>query len=89
VKKVLGKPTMTVGSVGLDRDLFADFEQSGESRPNLASLTELARRFERGDFDIVAIGRVLLNDPCWLQKVREGRYSELKPYSVEAMRSHF
>jgi 2,4-dienoyl-CoA reductase-like NADH-dependent reductase (Old Yellow Enzyme family) len=55
----------------------------------MASLTELVRRFERGDFDIVAIGRVLLNDPWWLLKVREGRLSELKPYSVEAMRSHF
>jgi 2,4-dienoyl-CoA reductase-like NADH-dependent reductase (Old Yellow Enzyme family) len=89
VKKVLGKPTITVGSVGLDRDLFADFEKSGESRPNIASLTELVRRFERGDFDIVAIGRALLGDPWWLQKVQDGRLSELKPYSVEAMQSHF
>jgi 2,4-dienoyl-CoA reductase-like NADH-dependent reductase (Old Yellow Enzyme family) len=89
VKKVLGKPTITVGSVGLDRDLFADFEQAGQSSPNIASLNELERRFERGDFDIVAIGRALLGDPWWLQKVLAGRLSELTPYSVQAMQSHF
>jgi 2,4-dienoyl-CoA reductase-like NADH-dependent reductase (Old Yellow Enzyme family) len=86
VKKLLGKPTITVGSVGLDRDLFADFA-SGESRPDAASLTELVRRFERGDFDIVAIGRALLGDPWWLQKVLADRLSELKPYSVQAMKT--
>jgi 2,4-dienoyl-CoA reductase-like NADH-dependent reductase (Old Yellow Enzyme family) len=88
VKKVLGKPTITVGSVGLDRDLFADFAE-GQSVPNLASITELTRRYERGDFDLVAIGRALLGDPWWLQKVRQGRLTELRPYSVEAMRSHY
>jgi 2,4-dienoyl-CoA reductase-like NADH-dependent reductase (Old Yellow Enzyme family) len=86
VKKVLGKPTITVGSVGLDRDLFADFE-AGQSRPNPASLVEIARRFDRGDFDIVAVGRALLGDPCWLQKVLAGRWEELRPYSVEAMKT--
>jgi len=88
VKKVIGKPTITVGSVGLDRDLFADFA-SGESKPNLDSLEELTRRFDRGDFDIVAIGRALLGDPWWLQKIRDGRFSELQPYSVKAMQTHF
>src|SRR3546814_613968 len=55
-KKVVGRPTITVGSVGLDRDLFADFEQGGQSNINPASLNELVRRYERGDFDI-EIGR--------------------------------
>lgn len=86
VKKVLGVPTITVGSVGLDRDLFADFA-GGSSSVNTASLEELGRRFDRGDFDIVAIGRVLLSDPSWIRKVREGRIDELRPYSVEAMKT--
>lgn len=79
-KKVTGLPTITVGSVGLNRDLLADFAE-GESTPTLQSLGELERRFDRGDFDIVAIGRALLADPHWLQKVLTGRIDELKPYS--------
>jgi 2,4-dienoyl-CoA reductase-like NADH-dependent reductase (Old Yellow Enzyme family) len=83
-KKVTGKPTITVGSVGLNRDLMADFVE-GESAPALQSLDELTRRFDRGDFDLAAIGRVVLNDPNWLQKVQEGRVEELQPYSRENM----
>ena len=80
-KKLSGLPTITVGSVGLDRDLFSDFE-SGESVPNLRSFEELERRFARGDFDLVAVGRALLADADWLLKVRDDRWGDLLPYST-------
>ncbi len=83
-KKVTGKPTITVGSVALDRDLMADFVD-GVSSPTLGKLEELAQRFDRGEFDLVAVGRPLLSDPEWLEKVRAGRLSELKPYSKQAL----
>lgn len=83
-KQVTGRPTITVGSVGLDRDLMEDFV-AGESRPTLQSLDELARRFQRGDFDLVAIGRSLLADPGWLRKVQAGTPNQLLPYSRECM----
>ncbi|MFN3552922.1 MAG: NADH:flavin oxidoreductase [Novosphingobium meiothermophilum] len=83
-KRIIGKPTITVGSVGLDRDLMQDFVE-GQSVPTLKSLDELARRFDRGDFDLVALGRVLLADPNWLTKVRSGATDQLKPYSRECM----
>ena len=83
-KRMTGKPTITVGSVGLDRDLMEDFV-AGQSVPTLKSLDELARRFDRGDFDLVAVGRALLADPNWLAKVRAGSVSELMPYSRECM----
>ena len=44
----------------------------------------LLRRLERGEFDLVAVGRALLSDPEWVVKVREGRTSELKDFE----RSH-
>lgn len=83
-KHVTGRPTITVGSVGLDRDLMQDFVD-GQSVPSLASLDELARRFDRGDFDLVALGRVLLADPGWLTKVRTGAVDALQPYSRACM----
>lgn len=83
-KRLTGKPTITVGSVGLDRDLMEDFV-AGQSVPALQSLDELARRFDRGDFDLVAIGRALLADPNWLVKIRKGAVNELLPYSRACM----
>lgn len=83
-KRITGKPTITVGSVGLDRDLMEDFV-AGQSVPTLKSLDELARRFDRGDFDLVAVGRALLADPGWLVKVRRGAVDELQPYSRASM----
>ena len=80
-KQVTGKPTITVGSVGLNRDLMQDFID-GESAPQPERLDDLVRRFERGDFDLVAVGRAVLGDHEWLQKVLNGRFGELRPYSM-------
>nr|WP_265271854.1 hypothetical protein [Sphingomonas lycopersici] len=46
-----------------------------------AGLAELARRFDNQEFDLVAIGRAILGDAQWVQKVKEGRYGELKPFT--------
>jgi 2,4-dienoyl-CoA reductase-like NADH-dependent reductase (Old Yellow Enzyme family) len=81
-KKLTGKTTITVGSIGLSGDFIAAF--SGEaSTPS--SLDELVRRFERGDFDLVAVGRALLADAGWAKKVSQGRSSELHGFTKEAL----
>ncbi len=83
-KKVSGKPTITVGSVGLTGDFMAAF--AGEaSEPS--SLEELLRRLDRGDFDLVAVGRPLLSDPFWTKKIHEGRTGDLKGFTRDAMAS--
>lgn len=82
-KKLTGKPTITVGSVGLTGEFMAAF--AGESSQP-SSLDELIRRLDRGDFDLVAVGRPLLADPSWLTKIREHRTDELKGFSKEALR---
>lgn len=85
-KKITGKPTITVGSVGLSGDLLGAF--TGESS-SPQGLGELVRRFERGDFDLVAIGRALLTDPAWVEKIKTGRTSELKEFTRESMANYF
>ena len=79
IKQVTGKPVITVGSIGMDRDLMQDFVE-GISSPMLGRLEDLAAMFERGEFDLVALGRVLLADPNWLEKVEQRRTGELTPY---------
>ncbi len=81
-KKLTGLPTITVGSVGLTGEFVAAY--SGESSKP-ASLDKLLERLDRGDFDLVAVGRALLQDPEWVLKVRDGREDELQDYTKEAL----
>ncbi len=85
-KKLMAKPTITVGSVGLTGEFIAAF--GGESSKP-ASLDELLRRLDRGDFDLVAVGRALINDPQWVQKIRDGRQAELMDFSPAALGTLF
>ncbi|SEW46037.1 2,4-dienoyl-CoA reductase [Chitinophaga sp. YR573] len=81
-KKLTGKPTITVGSVGLSGEFMAAFAgESSEPSP----LDELLRRYDRGDFDLVAVGRPILADPEWVKKIKDGRTTELKGFSKEAL----
>ncbi|WP_339928792.1 NADH:flavin oxidoreductase [uncultured Brevundimonas sp.] len=81
-KKLTGLPTITVGSVGLDGEFIAAFGGAG-SKP--ASLDGLVKRLEAGEFDLVAVGRALLADPHWVEKIRDGRHDELKDFERSAM----
>lgn len=85
-KKITGRPTITVGSVGLSGDLIGAF--SGESS-SPQELDELTRRFERGDFDLVAVGRALLQDPLWALKVKQGRKADLKPFTAASFANYY
>lgn len=78
MKRLLGTPVITVGSVGLSgamstRTVGRDAEVSADLEP-------LANAVAVGDYDLVAVGRALLADPAWVEKVRAGRLDELKPF---------
>lgn len=81
-KKLTGVPTITVGSVGLSGEFVAAFAGEG-SKP--ASLDELLRRLDRGDFDLVGVGRALLQDPEWAVKIHQGRNDDLQDFTREAL----
>jgi len=77
-KKLTGKFSSTVGSVTLSNDLFSGYVEGAEtSTGNLARLLEM---FNRGDFDLVTVGRAIIADPEWANKVHEGRSDELVPF---------
>ncbi|MEU8489564.1 NADH:flavin oxidoreductase [Streptomyces sp. NPDC048641] len=80
-KKLTGKPTITVGSVGLDGDFIRAFAGEGSA---VKGIDDLLDRLERDEFDMVAIGRALLQDPDWAAKVLAGRFEDLKPYDAAA-----
>jgi 2,4-dienoyl-CoA reductase-like NADH-dependent reductase (Old Yellow Enzyme family) len=65
--------------VGLSGDATAAF--AGESSTPV-DLTLLASRLERGDFDLIAVGRALLCDPNWAEKIRTGKTDELMGFNA-------
>lgn len=83
-KKLSGKPTITVGSVGLNG---ADFIKAlrREEGAGVADLSEVNARLEAGEYDLVAVGRAILADPDWVAKVRDGRHDALSPFDLEAL----
>lgn len=84
-KKVTGVPTMTIGSVGLDCDMLASLGQGQTAERNLKSLDQLMERFDRGEFDLVGVGRSMIAEPDWPKIVRKGALDQLKPFSISAL----
>ena len=72
-KKLTDKPVITVGSVGLDSRSF--------NKANASSVAPVAERLERGEFDLVAVGRALLSEPAWANKLHNGQEAEIAPFS--------
>ena len=80
VKSFTDAPVITVGSVGLDIDVMASLE-GREGQPASASrIAELVRRFQRGDFDLVSVGRSQIGDPDWVTKVADHRIGDIRPF---------
>ncbi|GGD57557.1 NADH:flavin oxidoreductase [Paenibacillus nasutitermitis] len=84
-KKLTGKPAITVGSIGLNNE-FTSFFSEGKGA-EATSIDHLTARLERGEFDLVAVGRALLVDPAWAEKIREGRSDEMEPFTADALRT--
>jgi 2,4-dienoyl-CoA reductase-like NADH-dependent reductase (Old Yellow Enzyme family) len=78
-KKLTGAATISVGSVGLSKDSSSAFR--GENSTN-ASLDPLIERMERGEFDLIAVGRALLSDPRWVLKTQGVDREPLKGFEV-------
>ncbi len=69
-KKLTGKLAMTVGGIGLNRGFSIPKATAAPAASDNVPL--LMERFERGEFDLVAVGRALLNEPRWTEKLRHG-----------------
>ncbi|WP_329120806.1 NADH:flavin oxidoreductase [Streptomyces sp. NBC_01465] len=81
-KKLTGKPTISVGSVGLDGgDFLRSFAGEGATAKGIDDLLD---RLESDEFEMVAVGRALLQDPEWAAKVLDGRTDELAAYDAQS-----
>lgn len=79
-KQLSGKPVITVGSVGLDAD-FLTTRVGDDPLADAARLDRLEDMLARGEVDLVAVGRALIGDAAWGNKVREGRMDAVRPFT--------
>lgn len=85
-KKLIGKPTITVGSVGLDVDFIKQNQEESKTKNAFEHLKDLEESLEKEEFDLVAVGRAVLADPAWIKKVTEGRLEEIQPFSKDLLK---
>lgn len=80
VKSLSGAPVIAVGSVGLDVDVMATLEGEEARATGASRIEDLVRRFRRGDFDLVSVGRSQIGDPDWVAKVSDDRIGDIRPF---------
>jgi 2,4-dienoyl-CoA reductase-like NADH-dependent reductase (Old Yellow Enzyme family) len=79
-KRVTGVPVIAVGSVGLETE-FTPGRRGGHIEP--APVDRLIDQFEAGEFDVVAVGRALLADPAWVNRLRDGALAGFNGFDAE------
>lgn len=84
-RRLTGKPVITVGSIGLEREMLQTMF-SADICP-VAPLDRLIEMMERDQFDLVAVGRALLADPRWVEKVHRRDWDQLQPFSPATLAS--
>ena len=86
-RRLSGKPVIAVGSVGLEKE-FRTGHFTREENPDskaAVDITQLEQGISNNSFDLVAVGRALLADPQWANKVKTGRLNELTHFDVSAL----
>lgn len=80
-KKITGIPVIGVGSVGLATE-FRPGRRDGDLIA-AAPVDRMVEQFGAGEFDIVAVGRALLADPAWVNRVRDNSLDGFAGYHAE------
>jgi 2,4-dienoyl-CoA reductase-like NADH-dependent reductase (Old Yellow Enzyme family) len=85
-RKLTGKPVITVGSVGLSTDFISIYAGDG-GKASPVDIGAVLDRLARQEFDLIAVGRAVLNDAAWVTKVRDGSYAEIRAFDPETLNS--
>lgn len=80
-KKVTGAPVIAVGSVGLETAHRG--ARAGEVIAP-APVNDVLAQFAAGEFDVVAVGRALLADPTWVNRLRDDSLDEFNGYDAKS-----
>ena len=82
VRQLTGKPTISVGSVGLTEEFVATY---GEGTAEVADIDDLINRMDADEFDLIAVGRALLANPAWPQLIRNREMDKIRTFSKDLL----
>jgi 2,4-dienoyl-CoA reductase-like NADH-dependent reductase (Old Yellow Enzyme family) len=82
-KKLTGKPVITVGSIGLELEMLDTMFSDAKAAPSRLDLA--VQMLDRGEVDLIGVGRALLADPLWVEKIRTDAFDQLQPYDISAL----
>ena len=85
-RRLTGKPIIAVGSIGLAQQHETRKLRTRDNVGSEASdLSRLAESLVRNEFDIIAVGRGMLADPQWANKVYAGDAGSLRALVPEML----
>lgn len=86
-KKLTNKPVIAVGNVGLDADFIGEGNTDLSGTSNPTGIDKLLERLDNDEFDLVAIGRALLVDANWVNKIEHNNIADIKPFNKKSLMS--
>ena len=84
-KRITRKPTITVGSVGLNADFIPLPGEATFREAEPASLDQLVERMGNDEFDLVAVGRAMIANSDWANRVRDGELQQMSAFQKEQL----
>ncbi len=86
-KKLTGKNSITVGSVSLNADFLPEGGDTAFKDGEIANLDGLIKMLANEEFDLVAVGRALIANADWANKVKDDQLPLLKPFDKRMLAS--
>ena len=86
-KKLTGKDAITVGSVSLNADFLPEAGDTAFKNGEIASLDALTKMLGNDEFDLVAVGRALIANPDWANRIQAGELSQLTAFDKTMLAS--
>ena len=86
-KRITKKPTITVGSVGINRTYLSN--QDNDNFTIEDNLKIIDEKIKAGEYDYVAVGRALLADSEWAVKLKNGKLDQVLHYTKESEKHLF
>ena len=86
-RRLTQKTVIAVGSVGLDKPHQSRLFRTSANleAASMVDLDSLVEQVRAGAFDLIAIGRAVLADPEWVNKVRRGELQSIQAYTKAAL----